>query len=359
MLAISKCQPPASGVASRLLHTVAGTTPLPYRPTGDHASLSSGWSSSLYDEPIPADPVPQNPASVGSQIAPAIASSQPDPLYLFACYVEWERRENPDAAWELIAAAQSAQSDTRAHARALLANSHHFGGIGATTTSPCPAQYKPYSNGEETMKVPYGLEIVENCAECDNVCPGFFCGFSPSVLDDLNQVSHRSTLPAGAILFVEGQTPRGMFVLCSGRVNLSITSREGKILILKTAQAGEALGLSAAISGMGYETTAETADPCRLNFVDRNHLLELLHAHSEVGVHTAQCFEPRFPGCLSRHPRPCSHPFFHGQTGPAAAVAMARQGQGRSRGSHPFLNDPRRDGAAYWLISRNCDPALK
>jgi CRP-like cAMP-binding protein len=44
------------------------------------------------------------------------------------------------------------------------------------------------------------------------------------------------------ILFVEGQTPRGVFIVCSGKVNLSTTSREGKILILKTAGPGEALG---------------------------------------------------------------------------------------------------------------------
>jgi len=77
-------------------------------------------------------------------------------------------------------------------------------------------------------------------------------------------------------------------------VNLSTTSREGKILILKTAQAGEALGLSAAISGMGYETTAETATPCQLNFVDRNHLLDLLQSYSEVGLHAAQCLSRDF-----------------------------------------------------------------
>jgi hypothetical protein len=56
----------------------------------------------------------------------------------------------------------------------------------------------------------------------------------------MNDVSHKSILPAGAILFVEWQTPRGMFILCSDKVNLSITSREGKILILKTAASGEA-----------------------------------------------------------------------------------------------------------------------
>ncbi len=144
------------------------------------------------------------------------------------------------------------------------------------------------------MNVPYGLDIIEDCAECATTNPDFFCGCSQGVLQSLNEISHKSTLPAGAILFVEGQAPRGMFILCSGKVNLSTTSREGKTLILKAAMPGEALGLSAAISGMGYETTAETATPCQLNFIDRRHFLELLQAHSEIGVHTAQCLSRDF-----------------------------------------------------------------
>lgn len=144
------------------------------------------------------------------------------------------------------------------------------------------------------MKAPYNLEIIENCAECPNSNTAFFCRFSESVLASLDQVCHKSTLPTGAILFVEGQAPRGMFIICSGRVNLSITSREGKILILKTAYAGEALGLSASVSGMGYEVTAETATPCLVNFVDRAHFLELMQSHSELGLHTAQCLSRDF-----------------------------------------------------------------
>jgi CRP/FNR family transcriptional regulator len=85
-----------------------------------------------------------------------------------------------------------------------------------------------------------------------------------------------------------------VFIVCSGKVNLSTTSREGKILILKTAVPGEALGLSAAISSVGYETTAETATPCQLNFVDFKHLLELMQTHSEVGVHAARCLSRDF-----------------------------------------------------------------
>ena len=104
----------------------------------------------------------------------------------------------------------------------------------------------------------------------------FLCAFSSTVLQALNPVSHRSTLPAGPILFVEGQSPRGTFTLGSGKVNLSTTSREGKLLILKTAEAGEALGLGATISGVGCATTAETATPCQIKFVDRKHLLEMM-----------------------------------------------------------------------------------
>ncbi len=144
------------------------------------------------------------------------------------------------------------------------------------------------------MNSPYGLELIDDCAACVGTNPGFFCGFTTSALQSLNDVSHRSLLPAGAILFVEGQSPRGMFILCSGKVNLSTSSREGKILMLKTAFAGEALGLSATISGVGYEVTAETATPCQVDFVERKHFLDLMDSHSEVGVHTAQCLSRDF-----------------------------------------------------------------
>jgi CRP/FNR family transcriptional regulator len=142
---------------------------------------------------------------------------------------------------------------------------------------------------DDEMKAPYGLEIIENCCECPESGNRHFCDFSQPALESLTKVSQKSVLPAGAILFVEGQTPRGVFIICSGKVHLSTTSREGKILILKTANAAEALGLSASASGVGYETTAETATPCHLSFIDRKHFLELMQERPEIGLHTAQC----------------------------------------------------------------------
>lgn len=280
----------------------------PRHAADDHSDLATGWSSSTSDEPrldgfTPIEALPtvagsEALAGVASQPVPSIDAQidaqEVDPFYLFGCFVEWERREEPSAAWELVAAAQSSHGDTRAHARALLAGSHHFGGAGLAGIAERAAKEKRQSAAEANMKGPYGLEILEDCGQCSSPNPSFFCGFPPTALQALNDISHKSTLPAGAILFVEGQSSRGMFILCSGKVNLSTTSREGKILILKTAAAGEALGLSATISGAGYETTAETATPCQLNFVDRKHLLELMQSHSDVGMHASRCLSRDF-----------------------------------------------------------------
>ena len=107
------------------------------------------------------------------------------------------------------------------------------------------------------MNTLYGLEIIENCVTCKLRRDKWFCGLSAEVLKSFSSASHLSTYPGGAILFVEGQTPRGIVVLCSGRVKLSTTSRDGKVLILKMAEPGEAMGLSAVISGTPYELTAD------------------------------------------------------------------------------------------------------
>jgi hypothetical protein len=193
--------------------------------------------------------------------APAHDLGEHDPPYLLACHIEWERREDTGSGWELLSAAQSPNQDTRAHARALLASSHHLGGAGLSAPPDFISSRKRPAAVEGDMNAPYNLDIMDNCSECTHTNPSFFCALSQTVLHSLDQVSHKSILPAGAILFVEGQAPRGMFILCSGKVNLSTTSREGKILILKTVVAGQTLGLSASISGLGYETTAETSTP--------------------------------------------------------------------------------------------------
>ena len=216
-------------------------------------------------------------------------------LYLLACQVEWERRNDPSAAWEVIAATRSQDQEVRAHALTLLERSQQMkrrAGEDSRTDLGDPG----FSRTEVGMRAPYGLEIIESCMNCKVQREGFFCRFSPSVARAVDEVSHHTVMPAGAVLFVEGQSPRGVFILCSGVVKLSTTSKEGKVLILKQSKAGDVLGLSAAISGTNYEMTAETASACQLNFIGRQDVMKMLQRENEVGVHAALWLCREFQG---------------------------------------------------------------
>lgn len=140
---------------------------------------------------------------------------------------------------------------------------------------------------EAPMKTPYGLQMVEDCTTCTLKKQGWYCELSETIAQTLSHDSHRTTYPGGAILFVEGQTARGAMILCSGKVKLTTTSKEGKVLIFKMVEAGEVIGLSAMISGDAYQMTAETVGPCLVNFVDREALLRLMERSGELGLRSA------------------------------------------------------------------------
>jgi len=107
------------------------------------------------------------------------------------------------------------------------------------------------------------------------------------VMEAFQPLKFTVAYPAGATLFVEGQVCRGIYILCKGRVKLSASSREGQTIIFKIAQPGEVLGLSATVSGISHETTAETGQPCQLNSVKRNDFLKFLTEHGDASMHAA------------------------------------------------------------------------
>jgi len=141
---------------------------------------------------------------------------------------------------------------------------------------------------------PYGLEITESCVTCKTRSEHIFCDLSPTALQAFEQIKYATAYPKGAVLFVEGQAPRGIFMLCKGRVKLSICSTDGKTLILKIAEAGEVLGLSATISGKHYELTAETVDPCQINFVKREDFHRFLKEHGEACLRVAEQLSEKY-----------------------------------------------------------------
>jgi CRP/FNR family transcriptional regulator, cyclic AMP receptor protein len=93
------------------------------------------------------------------------------------------------------------------------------------------------------MNSPYGLPV--DCVDCHLRSDDFFCALSQPSLEALNQIKHAAVFPERAVIFVEGQTSRGIFMLCQGQAKLLTTARDGGTFILRIAKPGEVLGLHA------------------------------------------------------------------------------------------------------------------
>lgn len=138
------------------------------------------------------------------------------------------------------------------------------------------------------MAMAYNLHIIENCIQCSFREQRLFCDLPREALVKLQTIKATSVYPKGTLLCLEGQPPRGIYVLCTGRAKLSTTSAEGKSIILRIAEPGEVLGLTAAVSNSPYEATIETMEPSQANFISQADFVHFLEAFPDVGMKVAQ-----------------------------------------------------------------------
>jgi CRP/FNR family transcriptional regulator len=184
------------------------------------------------------------------------------------------------------------------------------------------------------MHLPIGLNIIESCADCKLREPGFFCDFPEDLLRTFESLKYSTVFPKGAMLFMEGQTPRGVFMLCAGRVKLSSCSSDGKSLITRIAEPGEVLGLSATISGKPYMVTAETLSPCQVNFVKRQDFMRLLDEHNQACMRVAEQLSNNY---YAANEQVRSLGLSHSAAGKLAKLMLewcARDGKSSERGIH-------------------------
>jgi CRP/FNR family cyclic AMP-dependent transcriptional regulator len=127
-----------------------------------------------------------------------------------------------------------------------------------------------------------------NCKDCANAKKYAFCNLDPEAKSFLEANSVGMEYPRGTVVFREGDRACAVYVLCTGKIKLSVTSRDGRTMILRIADAGDALGMSAALMNSDHEVTAETLEPSRVRVLHLRHLQELLRSHEETGLNVAR-----------------------------------------------------------------------
>lgn len=122
----------------------------------------------------------------------------------------------------------------------------------------------------------------------DASASSFLSGLPPEAVAAFDAIRVTTTYPPGAVLFVEGEEPRGVFVLLTGRAKLSIGSANGRVMILKIARPGEILGLHAVVSSLGFQATAETLETCQVSFLRRDEFLCFLREYPQASLKAAK-----------------------------------------------------------------------
>ena len=83
----------------------------------------------------------------------------------------------------------------------------------------------------------------------------------------------------GRVLFAEGEPARGVYIMRSGRATVSISSSEGRVVMLRLAQPGDVLGVNAVLQESNYDTTVKTLEPCRTEFIGRAEFIDAVKQH--------------------------------------------------------------------------------
>jgi CRP/FNR family transcriptional regulator, cyclic AMP receptor protein len=129
---------------------------------------------------------------------------------------------------------------------------------------------------------------MTNCFNCPGACKHAFCNLSEKSLSFLEINSIPMEYRRGNILFREGDECSAVFVICSGRVKISTTSREGRTFILRIAGSGDVLGMGSALQDKEYEVTAEAIEPTEVRVLRTRLFKQMVQEFADASLGAAK-----------------------------------------------------------------------
>ena len=85
----------------------------------------------------------------------------------------------------------------------------------------------------------------------------------------------------GHDLFAEGQPARGVYLM-RGRAKISVSSAQGKLVVLRIAEPGDLLGVNSVLNGLPFDYSAQALDNCRVDFIPLTNFVDLLDSNPAV-----------------------------------------------------------------------------
>ena len=105
------------------------------------------------------------------------------------------------------------------------------------------------------------------CTGCITKNDCFFSDLKPEALEELKRIRIINSIKKGEVIFSERQTPKGIYIVCSGRVKIYKLTRSGQQLTTRLAGPGDILGYRSLIANEEYSANAEALENSQLSFI--------------------------------------------------------------------------------------------
>ncbi|WP_260703111.1 Crp/Fnr family transcriptional regulator [Edaphobacter flagellatus] len=137
-----------------------------------------------------------------------------------------------------------------------------------------------------------------DCITCAVRKEDCFCSLTSDALADLQSIGHLTHFEPGELALHEGYIADKVYVMCHGRMKLTASSAEGKLLIVRLAKPGDVLGLAAVLKGSTHKVTAEALEPCEAKAIGRAEFLAFMDRYRDVSRNTALTLALEYEGAM-------------------------------------------------------------
>lgn len=128
---------------------------------------------------------------------------------------------------------------------------------------------------------------LQSSLDCNERESCIFGGLDRLQRTKLERIQRRDIYPGGSMIFAEGEEPRGIYCICSGKVKLSISSLDGRSIITGIASSGDLIGKNALLVGKPHILTAESIATSQICFIKRDDFIRFLSQNADVGLKLA------------------------------------------------------------------------
>jgi len=103
-----------------------------------------------------------------------------------------------------------------------------------------------------------------------------FSGLSDEKIDALTKVARRKTFPKNTVLCSEGDLSDSLYIICTGKVKVTMNSEEGKEVILSMLGPGEYFGEMSLLDSEPRSATVITKESTELLIIAQRDFINLL-----------------------------------------------------------------------------------